>query len=68
MSPLGPSPDAINPRYAATAKFSSLADEDDRKHSSYYLCVYELTNLKDRTILWTGSYEVQKKAVKGYLD
>jgi hypothetical protein len=66
--PLGPSPDAINPRYALTAKFSSLADEDDKKRSSYYLCVYELTNLKDRTILWTGSYEVQKKAVKGYLD
>ncbi len=32
------------------------------------ICVYELTNLKDRTVLWTGSYEVQKKAVKGYLD
>jgi hypothetical protein len=66
--PLGPSPDAINPRYALTAKFSSLADENDKKRSSYYLCVYELTNLQNRTVLWTGSYEVKKIAVKGYLD
>jgi hypothetical protein len=30
--------------------------------------VYELTNLEDRTLLWTDKYEVKKVAVKGFLD
>jgi hypothetical protein len=64
----GPSPDAINPQYALTAKFSSLAHVSSKGRTDYYLCVYELTNLHDRTVLWTGSYEVKKQAVKGMLD
>lgn len=65
---LGPAPDAIDPRYGLTAKFSSLTDESSRRRTSYYLCVYELTNLEDRTLLWTDKYEVKKTAVKGFLD
>lgn len=65
---LGPSPDAINPDYALTAKFSSLTSEDTSERSSYYLCVYQLTSLTDRVVLWTGSYEVKKTAVKGFGD
>ena len=65
---LGPSPDAIDPKYALQAKFSSLTDESSKRRTSYYLCVYELTNLEDRTILWTDKYEVKKTAVKGFLD
>jgi hypothetical protein len=65
---LGPSPDAVNPQYALTAKFSSLTSEDAKRRSSYYLCQYDLTNLQDRTTLWTGAYEVKKAAVKGFLD
>jgi len=65
---LGPSPEAINPEYALTASFSSLTDESSKGRSSYYLCVYELTNLRDRTVLWTDKYEVKKSVVKGFLD
>jgi hypothetical protein len=65
---LGPSPDAINPKYALTAKFSSLTDENSKRRTSYYLCVYELTNLEDRSLLWTDKYEVKKTVVKGFLD
>jgi len=65
---LGPSPDAMNPDYALTATFTSLADENETGRTSYYVCTYELTNLMNRTILWSGSYEVQKKAVKGFMD
>ena len=64
----GPSPDAINPEYALVATFKSLTNEDPKKRSAYYLCVYQLSNLQDRTVLWTGSYEVKKKAVKEFLD
>lgn len=64
----GPSPDAINPEYALTATFSSLTSEDPKRRSAYYLCRYDLTSLKDRTVLWTGAYEVKKNAVKGFLD
>lgn len=64
----GPSPNAVNPQYALTATFRSLTNEDPHRRSAYYLCVYELTNLHDRTVLWTGSYEVKKSAVKGFLD
>jgi len=64
----GPAPEAINPQYALTAKFSSLAHVSALGRTDYYLCVYELTNLRDRTVLWTGSYEVKKQAVKGMLD
>ncbi len=65
---LGPVPGAVNPEFALTATFKSLTKEDPKRRSAYYLCVYELTNLKDRTILWTGSYEVKKTAVKEFLD
>jgi hypothetical protein len=65
---LGPSPDAIDPRYALQARFSSLTNEDVKRRSSYYLCVYELLNLETRNVLWAGSYEVKKTAVKGFLD
>jgi hypothetical protein len=36
--------------------------------SEAYLCVYELTDLDHRTVLWSDKYEVKKKAVKGFLD
>lgn len=65
---LGPAPDAVDPQYALAAKFSSLTDESSKRRTSYYLCVYELTNLEDRSILWTDRYEVKKTAVKGLLD
>ena len=65
---LGPAPGDVNPQYALTAKFSSLTSENSQGRSSYYLCVYELTDLSHRDILWTGSYEVKKKAVRGFLD
>jgi PBP1b-binding outer membrane lipoprotein LpoB len=65
---LGPAPDAVNPEYALTARFSSLADEHRKGRSSYYLCVFELTNLQTRTVLWSGSYEVKKTAVRTFLD
>ena len=65
---LGPAPDAINPDYALTAVFSSLADEDAKKRSSFYVCRYELSDLRDRTVLWTASYDVKKVAVKGFGD
>ena len=64
----GPSPDAISPDYSLTAVFTSLADEDAKHRSSFYICRYELADLKDRTVLWTESYEVKKIAVKGFLD
>jgi hypothetical protein len=65
---LGPAPDAVNPDYSLSAVFSSLADEDAKHRSSYYVCRYELTDLRDRTVLWTGSYDVRKVAVKGFGD
>jgi hypothetical protein len=66
--PLGPSPDAINPEYALAARFDSLTQEDEYHRSSYYLCVYRLTDLNHRTVLWSGEYKVKKEAVKGFLD
>jgi hypothetical protein len=45
-----------------------MTKEDASMRTSAYLCVYELTNLQDRTVLWTDKYEVKKKAVKGFLD
>lgn len=66
--PLGPAPDAISPRYALVARFRSLADESSRVRNDAYLCVYELSDLQTRTILWTDKYEVKKTAVKGFLD
>lgn len=65
---LGPSPEAVQPQYALTAIFSSLGSEDSTRRSNYYLCVYQLTDLQHRDVLWTGSYEVKKVAVKGFLD
>jgi PBP1b-binding outer membrane lipoprotein LpoB len=62
---LGPDPERVQPEYALTAKFSSLTKETRDRRSSYYLCVYELTNLQSGDILWTDRYEVKKTAVGG---
>ena len=64
----GPSPDAVDPQYALTATFASLADEDLLRQSRYYLCAFRLTDLADRTLLWSGAYEVEKSARKRFLD
>ena len=65
---LGPPPGAIQPIYALVPEFHSLTTENRDRRSSAYLCTYQLSNLVDRTILWTGSYEVKKVAVKSFLD
>lgn len=65
---LGPAPGAINPQYALTAIFSSLTNEDRKRRTAYYLCTYELTDLRDRSVLWTAAYEMKKTIVKGFLD
>jgi hypothetical protein len=65
---LGPAPEAVEPQYALHAVFESLTQEDSEHRSSYYLCVYRLTDLQDRTELWSGRYEVKKVEVKGFLD
>jgi Peptidoglycan-synthase activator LpoB len=65
---IGPSPEAVSPQYALTAIFSNLVNVDPTRRSAYYLCTFQLTNLDDRTILWTDRYEVKKMAVKGFLD
>ncbi|HEX4796404.1 MAG TPA: hypothetical protein VH370_21625 [Humisphaera sp.] len=65
---LGPSPEAINPDYALTARFLTLTHETSKMRTSAYLCVFELTNLNDRTLLWSDKYEVKKTAVKEFLD
>lgn len=64
----GPNPDAMQPRYALQARFDSLTNVDARTRSSSYLCVYELSDLQTRELLWADRYEVHKTAVKGFLD
>lgn len=66
--PLGPAPEAQNPRYSLWGTFFSLTEESSKRRSSSYLCVFELTDLERRSTLWTGRYEVKKVAVKGFLD
>jgi hypothetical protein len=66
--PLGPDPDAVQPKYALHAVFQSLTKEDDEHRSSYYLCAYSLSDLDNRIVLWSGKYEVKKVEVKGFLD
>jgi hypothetical protein len=36
--------------------------------SSFYVCRFELTDLRNRTLLWSASYDVKKIAVKGMFD
>lgn len=67
-APLGPSPDAVNPQYALTAVFTSLAHENSQGRSDFYVCSYELSDLQTRAVLWTDSYKVKKSAIKGFLD
>ncbi len=65
---LGPPPERVQPRYALTSIFSSLTKEDEKRRSAYYLCEYQLTDLSGGNLLWGGSYEVKKIAVRKFLD
>jgi hypothetical protein len=65
---LGPAPEAINPRYSLWGHFYTLTDESSKHRSSAYLCVFELTDLDRRNILWRDSYQVKKTVSKGFLD
>lgn len=64
----GPDPETVQPEYALTATFMSLGDENRRRREQFYVCVFELTNIQDRTVLWSGSYEIRKTAVRDFLD
>jgi hypothetical protein len=64
----GPSPDRVHPRYVLWGHFHSLTHEDSRIRRSSYLCLFELTDLNRSTTLWSGRYEVSKRAVKGMFD
>ena len=65
---LGPPPERVQPRYALTSIFSSLTKEDVKRRSAYYLCEYQLTDIAGGNLLWSGSYEVKKVAVRKFLD
>ena len=65
---LGPPPERVQPRYALTSIFSSLTKEDLKRRSAYYLCEYQLTDITGGNLLWSGSYEVKKVAVRKFLD
>lgn len=64
----GPAPESIQPRYALHARFQTLTKDSRDRRSVYYLCVYEITDISNRVSLWTGSYEMKKAVVKGFLD
>ena len=63
---LGPSPDAISPEYARSPASAPSPTRARSTAAASYLCVYELFNLEDRSVLWTDKYEVKKSAVKGF--
>ena len=65
---LGPAPEAIDPEYGLTATFSSMADDNKHERQAFYVCTFQLTNLQDRTVLWEDVYNVEKRAVKNFLD
>ena len=65
---LGPAPDAINPEYALHAVFRSLASDDKHRRSTFYHASFSLTDINNRTTLWTDGYNVKKTAVKSFLD
>lgn len=65
---LGPSPDALDPEYALHATFRSLTQEDKRRRSAFYQASFALTDINNRTVLWTDAYNVKKAAVKSFLD
>jgi len=64
----GPDPDRVQPEFALTATFSTLTKVDAERRSTYYLCTYEMTDLKSGDVLWADKYELKKIAVKGFLD
>lgn len=64
----GPDPETVQPEYALTATFMSLGDENRHRREQFYVCLFELTNIQDRTVLWSGSYEVRKTVVRDFLD
>lgn len=65
---LGPAPEAMSPEYALHATFRSLADDDKHRKSAFYQAVFTLTDINNRTTLWTDDYMVKKTAVKSFLD
>ena len=65
---LGPAPEAVSPEYALVARFRSITDETLKRRTASYLCVYELSNIHTRDVIWADQYEVRKVAVKGFLD
>lgn len=65
---LGPAPDAMSPEYALHATFRSLANDDKHRRSAFYQAAFSLTDINNRTTLWTDVYNVKKTAVKSFLD
>ncbi len=64
----GPSPDAIQPQFALHAVFTSQANVDKRGRSNFYVANFELTDIQDRTVLWSDVYNVKKTIRTNILD
>ena len=65
---LGPAPEATNPTHALTATFQTLTNATSERRSVYYLCRYQLLDLRTRQVIWTDAYETKKSLVRGFLD
>ncbi len=67
-STLGPAPEAMNPTHALTATFQTLTHATKERRGVYYLCRYQLLDLRTRQVIWTDAYETKKSVMRGFLD
>ena len=64
----GPVPGRVQPTHTLKGVFRSLADETKDRRVAYYLCSFDLVDLADGRVIWTGQYEVKKAIARDYLD
>jgi len=56
------------PTHALTATFDALTHADPKRRTDYYLCAFQLIDLRDETVVWEDAYEVKRTVVRSKFD
>lgn len=63
------SPDKrLKPTHALRAEFRSDTSTSARHRSDYYLCAFQLVDLRDNQLVWENAYEVKYAITRNALD
>lgn len=61
-------PRRASPTHALTATFHAITHADRQRRSDFYLCAFQLVDLRDESVVWEDRYEVKRSVARSRFD